>query len=108
MEEDAPAPVSNVGPDARWVIIQQNTFTNWVNEHLKTLDSTVDNLREDLCDGVKLCDLVVVLQNKKMGRIVRKPVNQHQQLDNVIKALRAIENDNVRLVNIGKFLTLDD
>ena len=59
---------------------------------------------ERLC----LCDLVVVLQNKKMGRIVRKPVNQHQQLDNVIKALRAIENDNVRLVNIGKFLTLDD
>lgn len=90
----------------RWILIQQNTFTNWVNEQLRVsgIETTefIKDLGTDFDTGVKLCQLVESLQGKKIGRIIKKPMNHHQQLENVTIALTAIANDNVRLVNIGK------
>ena len=43
-----------------------------------------------------------VLQQKRVGRVVKKPVNQHQFFDNVNLAIRAMTNDGIKLVNIGK------
>ncbi|XP_062567856.1 filamin-C-like isoform X1 [Saccostrea cucullata] len=89
----------------RWILIQKNTFTNWVNEQLRVagVETTdfVTELENDFDTGVKLCFLVQGLQGKKVGRIIKKPLNHHQQLENVTIALNAIANDNVRLVNIG-------
>lgn len=89
----------------RWILIQQNTFTNWVNEQLRVsgIETTefVRDLEHDFQTGVKLCQLVESLQGKKIGRIIKKPMNHHQELENVTIALNAISNDNVRLVNIG-------
>ncbi|XP_056004558.1 filamin-A-like isoform X3 [Ostrea edulis] len=89
----------------RWILIQQNTFTNWVNEQLRVsgIETTefIKDLGTDFDTGVKLCQLVESLQGKKIGRIIKKPMNHHQQLENVTIALTAIANDNVRLVNIG-------
>uniref|UniRef100_A0A0M3IBZ6 Calponin-homology (CH) domain-containing protein n=1 Tax=Ascaris lumbricoides TaxID=6252 RepID=A0A0M3IBZ6_ASCLU len=31
-------------PDAQWKKIQQNTFTRWVNQHLKHVNVVVDDL----------------------------------------------------------------
>ncbi|XP_022705318.1 cortexillin-1-like [Varroa jacobsoni] len=93
---------------AKWVDIQQKTFTNWVNEQLKPTGEQVHDLRADLCNGLKLISLVEVLQNKAGGpgpsrglRRIRNPLNQHQYLENVQVALNAIAADNVKLVNIG-------
>lgn len=90
---------------ARWILIQQNTFTNWVNEQLRVsgIETTefVKDLEHDFQTGVRLCQLVESLQGKKIGRIIKKPMNHHQELENVTIALNAISNDNVRLVNIG-------
>lgn len=90
---------------ARWILIQQNTFTNWVNEQLRVsgIETTefVKDLEHDFQTGVRLCQLVESLQGKKVGRIIKKPLNHHQELENVTIALNAISNDNVRLVNIG-------
>ncbi len=90
------------GTDDRWVQIQVNTFSNWVNEQLRHVDMSIEDLRIDLCDGIKLCALMEVCLGKKIGRIIKRPINQHQYLENVTIALRAMTNDNIKLVNIGK------
>ena len=98
------AAISMKGTDDRWVQIQLNTFTNWVNEQLVDTNFHVDHLIGDLCDGIKMCYLLEGLQGRKIGRIIKKPMNQHHYLENVNIALRAMTNDNIKLVNIGKFL----
>ena len=91
------------GTDDRWVLIQVNTFTNWVNEQLKSKDMRVDDLRVDLSDGIRLSSLMEVLQKKtKIGRVIRKPLNQHHYLENVTLAINAMQNDGIKLVNIGE------
>lgn len=97
------AAMSTRGETDRWILIQQNTFTNWVNEQLRIYNNELlEDLQTDFSDGVRLCYLVEALQGRKIGRIIKKPHNPHQNLENVTKALNAIANDNVRLVNIGK------
>ena len=87
----------------RWIEIQKNTFLNWVNLQLQGSDMTVEDFELDFDDGVRLCVLVEALQNRKIGRIIKKPINPHQSLGNVSLALKAIADDNVRLVNIGEY-----
>lgn len=89
------------GDENVWIEIQQNTFTNWVNEQLRHVGLSVDDLQKDLCDGVKLIALVEVLQKRKIGRKIAKPINQHQFLENVQTALNAVAADGIKLVNIG-------
>ncbi|CAD5125182.1 DgyrCDS13424 [Dimorphilus gyrociliatus] len=93
------------GADDAWLRIQVTTFSNWVNEQLRinSADESflVQNLEKDLCNGVRLCELVSFLTRGKIGRIVKRPNNQHQKLENVTLALRAITRDGVKLVNIG-------
>ena len=93
------------GNEDLWVEIQANTFRNWVNEHLKQynggLNSQVIDLVEDFRDGTKLCALVEVLTKKRLPKWNPRPVNQHHHLENVSTALKAVESDGVKLVNIG-------
>jgi len=94
-----------------WVTIQRNTFANWVLEQLGGraaelgLSGSVD-LQRDLADGRLLCVLVEVLQHQRqrltVNSVVRPPVNQHQCIDNINRALRAMTDDGIRLVNIGQ------
>ena len=103
LSREGHAAMSLRGETDRWVLIQQNTFTNWVNEQLRIYNcELIEDLQTDFSDGVRLCYLVEALQGKKIGRVIKNPRNHHQNLENVSKALNAIANDNVRLVNIGK------
>lgn len=49
-----------------------------------------------------LCALVEALQGRRLKGWNPNPGNQHHKLDNVTTALQAIEDDGVKLVNIGK------
>ncbi|VVC87913.1 unnamed protein product, partial [Leptidea sinapis] len=89
------------GHEDLWVEIQATTFRNWVNETLKPVDIKVVDLVEDLRDGTVLCALVEALQGRRLKGWSRSPSNQHHRLDNVTTALQAIEDDGVKLVNIG-------
>ncbi|KAG6458999.1 hypothetical protein O3G_MSEX011155 [Manduca sexta] len=89
------------GHEDLWVEIQANTFKNWVNETLKPVNIKVVDLVEDLRDGTVLCALVESLQGRKLRGWNSKPINQHHKLENVTTALQAIEDDGVKLVNIG-------
>lgn len=88
------------GDECVWIEIQEKTFTNWVNEQLKSVGEVVTDLRTDLTDGLRLISLIEVLQKRRLKRI-KKPMNQHQCLENVQTALNAMAQDNIKLVNIG-------
>lgn len=90
--------------DDHWVFIQLNTFTNWVKDQLTDHDeATVDDLRVDFSDGVRLCALVEALQHRRVPHVVKRPINQHQCLDNINLALKAMTGDGIKLVNIGQY-----
>lgn len=59
------------------------------------------DLVEDLRDGTVLCALVEALQGRRLKGWSPNPTNQHHRLENVTTALQAIEDDGVKLVNIG-------
>ena len=84
----------------KWVLIQNNTFRNWVNEQLNPPLVEVTDFEKDFDDGVKLCALISALQGKEIKHN-KNPKNHHQRLANVGVALAAIADDNIRLVNIG-------
>lgn len=88
------------GMQDKWVLIQENTFRNWVNEQLKSAGLEVNNLENDFDDGARLCALISSLQGKRIP-VIKNTRNHHQQLANVTQALTAIAQDNIRLVNIG-------
>lgn len=85
-----------------WIHVQQNTFTNWINEQLSAGGLRVTDLQEDLRDGVILARLVESLQFRRIGKIFMKPQNQIQMLQNVDLVFRAIMEDKIKIVNIGK------
>ena len=85
-----------------WMQIQRNTFTNWLNEQLKTVGVVIQDLRTDFADGVNLIRLVETLQGRNVKAAVKKPQNQYEKFQNVTVALDAIRTDGVRIVNIGK------
>lgn len=87
----------------KWIEIQKNTFTNWVNEQLRVSNRSIDDIGTDLCDGVNLVALVESLQLKKIGKVYAKPISRIQQIQNVAIACKAITEDNIKLVNIGMF-----
>lgn len=88
----------------KWIQIQKNTFTNWVNEQLKNENEKVSDIKRDFIDGVKLLKLINALQmpNSKVSRrYFKNPRNQHESLENITLAINAITEDGIRLVNIG-------
>ncbi|KAK3589648.1 hypothetical protein CHS0354_015146 [Potamilus streckersoni] len=92
---------ASAGVADKWVLIQENTFRNWVNEQLRPKNMAIADFEKDFENGVKLCALITVLQGKSPGKVIQTPRNPHQELENVALALSAIANDNIRLVNIG-------
>lgn len=89
--------------DAEWKRIQQNTFTRWCNEHLKCVNSYIYNLETDLTDGLKLISLLQVLSHKRIPRYNKKPTFPPQKRENIAIALKFIDNEDIKLVNIGEF-----
>ncbi|XP_052103817.1 filamin-C-like isoform X2 [Mytilus californianus] len=87
-------PTSNM----QWEDIQKNTFTNWVNEQLKTKGIVVRDIRSELSEH--LSTLVEVLQRQPILGITNRSDNQYARLQNITVALEAITSDGVRIVSI--------
>ena len=99
-------PATVRGFNDKWIMIQKNTFTNWVNEQLKNDNESVTELKKDFNDGVKLLKLINALQmpNTKVSRrYFKHPRNQHESLENITLAINAITDDGIKLVNIGDY-----
>ena len=89
--------------DAEWKKIQQNTFTRWCNEHLKVVNLYIYNLETDLCDGLKLIALLQALSHKRIAKYNKKPTFRPQKIENIAIALKFVEDEDIKLVNIGEF-----
>uniref|UniRef100_A0A1I8PF26 Calponin-homology (CH) domain-containing protein n=1 Tax=Stomoxys calcitrans TaxID=35570 RepID=A0A1I8PF26_STOCA len=90
----------DLAEDAQWKKIQQNTFTRWANEHLKTIDRSIANLESDLSDGLRLIALIEVLSQKRMPKYNKRPTFRSQKLENVSVALKFLEDEGIKIVNI--------
>ncbi|KTG05028.1 hypothetical protein cypCar_00037714, partial [Cyprinus carpio] len=94
----------DLADDAPWKKIQQNTFTRWCNEHLKSVNKRVADLQLDLSDGLRLISLLEVLSQKKMYRKYHaRPTFRQMKLENVSVALEFLDRENIKLVSIGEF-----
>ena len=103
-DEEMTATERELAEDAQWKRIQQNTFTRWANEHLKSVQKNIGSLETDFCDGLRLIALVEVLSGKKLPKYNKRPNFRSQKLENVSVALNFLEKDeNIRIVNIGKY-----
>lgn len=94
----------DLAEDAQWKRIQQNTFTRWANEHLKTIDKNIGSLETDLSDGLRLIALIEVLSQKRMPKHNKRPTFRSQKLENVSVALKFLEDEGIKIINIGKFI----
>ena len=98
-----PATEKDLAEDAPWKKIQQNTFTRWINEHLKCVNKRIGDLQLDLGDGLRLIALLEVLSHKKMYRKYHpRPNFRQMKLENVSVALEFLEKESIKLVSIGE------
>lgn len=99
-----PATEKDLADDAPWKKIQQNTFTRWINEHLKCVNKRIVDLQLDLGDGLRLIALLEVLSHKKMYRKYHpRPNFSQMKLENVSVALEFLDKESIKLVSIGEW-----
>lgn len=102
-DEEMAATERELAEDAQWKRIQQNTFTRWANEHLKTVSKHIGNLETDLCDGLRLITLIEVLSGRQLPKHTKRPTFRSQKLENVSVALKFLTDDEgIKIVNIGE------
>uniref|UniRef100_A0A1I7YZM1 Calponin-homology (CH) domain-containing protein n=1 Tax=Steinernema glaseri TaxID=37863 RepID=A0A1I7YZM1_9BILA len=81
--------------------IQKKTFTKWINYHLETHNSSrqVEDLFEDLRDGVLLCHLIEVLTGEALpvhkGRVSKRV----HHISNLTTALTVLRRRGLELIN---------
>ncbi|XP_058791414.1 filamin-A isoform X2 [Phymastichus coffea] len=99
-EEEAEMVERELAEDAEWKRIQQNTFTRWANEHLRMANDHIADLECDLSDGLRLISLIEVLASRRLPKHNKKPTFRSQKLENVSVALKFLEQQGIRIVNI--------
>ncbi|KAI8341476.1 calponin homology domain-containing protein [Chlamydoabsidia padenii] len=88
--------------DKTWELIQQKTFTKWLNNKLDIRGvQHIQNLADDLANGVTLIQLLEIIGDASMGRYNRNPRMRIQYVENVNMALEFIKQRGVALTNIG-------
>lgn len=103
-----PATEKGLAEDVPWKKIQQNTFTRWINQHLRSVNKRIVDLQLDLGDGLRLIALLEVLSHKKMFRKFHSRPNFSQmKLENVSVALEFLEQESIRLVSIDSKAIVD-
>lgn len=87
----------NVG----WIRIQEKTFKRWMNEHLKHRKLEVEDITEDLNDGLALINLLEVLSHKSIGRnYTKKPRINAQKMENIVATFNFMKGEGIKIVNI--------
>ena len=76
------------------------TFTAWVNSHLRKAGTQIENIEEDFRNGLKLMLLLEVISGETLPRPDRGKMRFHK-IANVNKALDFIASKGVKLVSIG-------
>uniref|UniRef100_H3C066 Calponin-homology (CH) domain-containing protein n=1 Tax=Tetraodon nigroviridis TaxID=99883 RepID=H3C066_TETNG len=82
--------------------VQKRTFTKWINSHLAKCKPPleVNDLFEDIKDGVKLLALLEVLSGQKLPREQGRQLKRIHWVSNIGTALKFLEGRKIKLVNI--------
>lgn len=83
---------------SRFISLQ--TFTAWVNSHLRKAGTQIENIEEDFRNGLKLMLLLEVISGETLPKPDRGKMRFHK-IANVNKALDFIASKGVKLVSIG-------
>ncbi|XP_072171139.1 alpha-actinin, sarcomeric-like isoform X2 [Diadema setosum] len=86
--------------DPAWERQQKKTFTAWCNSHLRKANTQIEEIDEDLCNGLKLMTLLEVISNERLPQPERGKMRFHM-IANVNKSLDFIASKGVQLVSIG-------
>ncbi|KAE9418718.1 hypothetical protein Angca_008860 [Angiostrongylus cantonensis] len=80
---------------------QKNTFTKWINLHLEEHSSSgrVNDLFEDIKDGVLLCHLIEVLTGEALPVCRPRVSKRAHHISNLTSALRVLRRRGLELVN---------
>jgi len=84
-----------------WVDVQKKTFTRWANSFLRYRALKINELAEDLTDGIMLVQLLEILSDKSLGKYNKTPKLKPQKLENISAALQFIQRQGIKLVAIG-------
>lgn len=87
--------------EQQWVIVQQKTFTKWLNSKISTRGLVIADLCTDLSDGVLLIHLLEILSQESLGKYAAKPKLRVQKFENVNKALDFVRGRHIQMVNMG-------
>lgn len=80
---------------------QKKTFTRWANHYMGERMLKINDLFEDLKDGILLINLMELISSKSLGKYDKKPKMELTMLGNIDLALRFIQSEGLKLVNIG-------
>uniref|UniRef100_A0A3P9H2Z0 Calponin-homology (CH) domain-containing protein n=1 Tax=Oryzias latipes TaxID=8090 RepID=A0A3P9H2Z0_ORYLA len=76
--------------------VQKRTFTKWINSHLEKMN----DLFEDIKDGVKLLALLEVLSGQRLPCEQGRHLKRIHWVSNISTALKFLEGRKIKLVNI--------
>ncbi|XP_029943268.1 nesprin-1-like [Salarias fasciatus] len=82
--------------------VQKRTFTKWINSHLAKFKPPleVNDLFEDIKDGVKLLALLEVLSGQRLPCEQGRQLKRIHWVSNIGTALKFLEGRKIKLVNI--------
>ncbi|XP_012967610.1 calmin isoform X2 [Mesocricetus auratus] len=82
--------------------VQKRTFTRWINLHLEKCDPPLEvtDLFIDIQDGKILMALLEVLSGRNLLHEYKSSSHRIFRLNNIAKALKFLEDSNVKLVSI--------
>ncbi|KAG8514319.1 Calmin [Galemys pyrenaicus] len=83
-------------------IVQKRTFTRWINLHLEKCNPPLEvkDLFVDIQDGKILMALLEVLSGRDLLHEYKSSSHRIFRLNNIAKALKFLEDSNVKLVSI--------
>lgn len=100
--------------DPKWQEVQEETLVNWANVALRGPLNTdgedvleIKNLKEDIKDGKIVMELLNNLSStlgsgKQVRKRYNKPRLEVQMRENLTECFKFIEQENIKLVNIGE------
>lgn len=75
-----------------------------MNKHILRANKQIEDLRNDLSDGIRLISLVEVCSSRPFQKYNRRPTTRIHRIENVSIALDYLaKEENIRLVNIGEW-----
>ena len=82
-------------PPRRWLDVQTDTLTRWVNVHLGTRKLKVNNLFQDLRYGDRLIDLLEILADKSLGMYNIAPTTMKHAIENHTIAMEYLKTEGI-------------